>query len=56
MAVKSCVVKDENYYKVLKALNYDENRLTAILLAYEKIRANDANANPDEPISLPSYD
>lgn len=32
----TCLIKDENYYKVLEALDYDEKKLAALQIAYEK--------------------
>ncbi len=32
----TCPIKDENYYKVLEALNFDEEKLYQIHIAYEK--------------------
>lgn len=33
---KTCLIKDENYYKILEALDYDVKKMTAIQIAYEK--------------------
>ncbi len=32
----TCPIKDENYFKILKALNYDEDKVMQIHIAYEK--------------------